>query len=67
MAAAHLVVAQALGLGHGGLHNAFQAGGSGAGGSQGRAGAQGGTNRFLQTPPGETLGGENACGGAPGP
>lgn len=27
MAAAHLVVAQALGLGHGSLHNAFQAGG----------------------------------------
>ena len=66
MAAAHLVVAQALGLGHGGLHNAFQAGGQGPAAGQGRAGAQGGDQQVLQIPPGETLGGENAGGGAPG-
>ena len=60
MAAAHLVVAQALGLGHGGLHNAFQAGG------QGPAAGQGRDQQVLQIPPGETLGGENAGGGAPG-
>ena len=33
---------------------------------QGRAGAQGGDQQVLQIPPGETLGGENAGGGAPG-
>lgn len=66
MAAAHLVVAQAPGLGHGGLHNAFQAGGQGPAAGQGRAGAQSGDQQVLQIPPGETLGGENAGGGAPG-
>ena len=54
------------GLGHGGLHNAFQAGGQGPAAGQGRAGAQGGDQQVLQIPPGETLGGENAGGGAPG-